>query len=104
MSPAADVPDSGSPPPDPAGAGSPGGGPVDPYVRLGIPPDAPFDQVQEARAARLAEIGEDDPLARSRLEAAYDAVLMDRLKERQQGRVSTAARTASQREQVTPPT
>ena len=104
MSPAADVPDSGSPPPDPAGSGSPGGGPIDPYVRLGIPPDAPFDQVQEARAARLAEIGEDDPLARSRLEAAYDAVLMDRLKERQQGRVSTAARTASQREQVTPPT
>ncbi len=103
MSPTADVPDSGSPPTDPSGAGNPGGAPVDPYVRLGVPPDAPFDQVQEARAARLAEIGEDDPLARSRLEAAYDAVLMDRLKERQQGRVSTAARTASQREQVTPP-
>lgn len=75
---------------------------MDPYDRLGVPPDAPFDQVQDARAARLAEISEDDPLARSRVEAAYDAVLMDRLKERQQGRVSTAARTASQREQVAP--
>ena len=75
---------------------------MDPYDRLGVPPDAPFDQVQEARAARLAELSEDDPLARSRIEAAYDAVLMDRLKERQQGRVSTAARTASQREQVAP--
>jgi hypothetical protein len=33
------------------------------------------------------------------VEAAYDAVLMERLKERQQGRVSTAARSASVREQ-----
>lgn len=76
----------------------------DPYERLGVSPDASFDHVQEARQARLAELGEDDPLARSRIEAAYDAVLMDRLKERQQGRVSTAARTASQREQLAPPT
>ena len=38
-----------------------------------------------------------------RSEAAYDAILMDRLKERQQGRVSSAARSASQREQATPP-
>jgi hypothetical protein len=75
----------------------------DPYARLGVSPDASFDHVQEARQARLAEVGEDDPLARSRIEAAYDAVLMDRLKERQQGRVSTAARTASQREQLAPP-
>jgi hypothetical protein len=47
-------------------------------------------------------VGE-DPLARSAIEAAYDAVLMDRLKERQQGKVSSAARTASQREQAAPP-
>ncbi|WP_216903333.1 CPP1-like family protein [Synechococcus sp. CCY 9618] len=74
----------------------------DPYQRLGIPPDASFDTVQEAKRALLEEVG-DDPMARSRIEAAYDAVLMDRLKERQQGRVSSAARTASQREQATPP-
>jgi len=74
----------------------------DPYERLGVSPDASFDHVQEARQARLAELGDDDPLARSRIESAYDAVLMDRLKERQQGRVSTAARTASQREQQVP--
>ncbi|MFM7286787.1 MAG: CPP1-like family protein [Cyanobium sp.] len=69
-----------------------------PYERLGITPDASFDAVQEARSARLLEAGE-DPLARSRVEAAYDAVLMDRLKERQQGKVSTAARSASAKEQ-----
>jgi hypothetical protein len=90
VSPASDAPD-------------PGSSPTDPYARLGVAADAPFDEVQAARDARLAELSEDDPLARSRIEAAYDAVLMDRLKERQQGRVSTAARTASQREQVSPP-
>jgi hypothetical protein len=74
-----------------------------PYERLGITPDASFDAVQEARNACLLEAG-DDPIARSRVEAAYDAVLMDRLKERQQGKVSTAARTASAKEQqATPP-
>jgi hypothetical protein len=77
---------------------------VTPYERLGITPDASFDAVQQARNARLLEAGE-DPLARSRVEAAYDAVLMDRLKERQQGKVSTAARSASVKEQqqATPP-
>lgn len=74
----------------------------DPYSRLGIPHDCLFDDVQAARQARLQEVG-DDPIAASRVEAAYDAILMDRLKERQQGRVSSAARSASQREQATPP-
>jgi hypothetical protein len=77
-------------------AGTPG-----PYETLGVSASASFDAVQEARQARLGEAG-DDPLARSRIEAAYDAVLMERLKERQQGRVSTAARSASAREQQPP--
>lgn len=81
-----------------------GSGPTsDPYARLGIANDAPFDAVQIARDQRLSECG-DDPIARSRVEAAYDAVLMDRLKERQQGRVSSAARSASQREVTPAPT
>jgi hypothetical protein len=67
-----------------------------------VEPDSSFDAVQAARTARLKEVGE-DPLARSAIEAAYDTVLMDRLKERQQGKVSSAARTASQREQTAPP-
>lgn len=88
-------------PPPPGPSGSAADGP-DPYQRLGVEPDASFDAVQAAKAARLDEVG-DDPIARSRIEAAYDAVLMNRLKERQQGKVSSAARTASQREQATPP-
>ena len=82
------------PSPDAQGAASP-------YARLGISPDASFDAVQEAKQQRLAEVG-DDPQARARVEAAYDAVLMDRLKERQQGKVSTAALSASQREAARP--
>jgi len=95
------------PPSDPPGgtsrdsSGSPGEG-ADPYQRLQVAADASFDEVQAARQARLDEAG-DDPMARSRIEAAYDAVLMGRLKERQQGKVSSAARTASQREQAPPP-
>lgn len=71
-----------------------------PYALLGVQADASFEQVQSAKQERLAEVGE-DPLARARIEAAYDAVLMERLKERQQGKVSTAARSASAREQQT---
>lgn len=71
-----------------------------PYALLGVEADASFEQVQSAKQERLAEVA-DDPLARARIEAAYDAVLMERLKERQQGKVSTAARSASVREQQT---
>jgi len=81
---------------------TPAAEPSGPYERLGVAADASFDEVQAAMLARLDEVG-DDSMARSRIEAAYDSVLMERLKARQQGRVSTAAKTASQREQVAPP-
>ena len=74
---------------------------MNPYERLGITPEASFDAVQAAKLARLEEAGE-DPQGRARIEAAYDAVLMDRLKERQQGKVSSAALNASQREAARP--
>jgi len=74
-----------------------GAGAQDPYERLGIHQDASFEAVQSAKQARLRESSA-DPHARALIESAYDAVLMDRLKDRQQGRVSSAARTASQQE------
>ena len=70
----------------------------DPYTRLGISQDATFEQVQAAKARCIAEVDGDDQ-ARARVEAAYDAVLMARLRGRQQGQVSPAAATASQREE-----
>lgn len=77
-------------------------GPPDPYNLLGIVPQSSFEDVQAARQAKLDALA-DDPLAKARVESAYDAILMDRLKERQQGRVSSAARSASQKETVPTP-
>ena len=73
-------------------------GSEDPYTRLGLSQDATFEQVQAAKARCVAEVDGDDQ-ARARVEAAYDAVLMARLRGRQQGQVSPAAATASQREE-----
>jgi hypothetical protein len=85
-------------PPGATGGSSDGSSP---YERLGIASDASFDDVQGARQHCLDAVG-DDPQARARVEAAYDAVLMERLRERQQGRVSSAALSASKREEVKP--
>ena len=70
-------------------------GSQDPYSRLGITADSGFDEVQKAKAAALSAAG-DDPQARAKVEAAYDAVLMARLRERQTGKISVAAATASE--------
>ena len=73
-------------------------GSQDPYSRLGITPDSGFEAVQKAKASALEAAGE-DPQARAKVEVAYDAVLMARLRERQSGRVSIAAASAPEREQ-----
>ena len=69
----------------------------DPYTLLGVSPDDGFDDVQKARDRVVASCG-DDAVARARVEAAYDAVLMERLRDRQSGRLSSAAASASQME------
>ena len=73
-------------------------GSEDPYTRLGLSQDATFEQVQAAQARCIAEV-DGGAQARARVEAAYDAVLMARLRGRQQGQVSPAAATAAQREE-----
>mgnify|MGYP001260469333 CR=1 FL=1 len=75
------------------GESGPSSGSEDPYARLGLAPGASFDEVQAARSRCLAQT-DDDPQAKARVEAAYDAVLMARLRDRQQGQVSAAAATA----------
>ncbi len=72
-------------------------GSLDPYSQLGIEPGAGFEDVQRARDQKLLEVG-DDTKARAKIEASYDALLMVSLKERQLGKVSNAAVSASQRE------
>ena len=73
-------------------------GSQDPYTTLGVEPGASFDEVQNAKEKRLLEVGE-DPLAKAKIEASYDALLMVSLKERQLGKVSNAAVSASKREE-----
>lgn len=57
-----------------------------PYDRLGVAEDATFEEVQAAKQRVLARSGGDTQLQDS-VEAAYDAIVMDRLKLRQQGKI-----------------
>ena len=77
----------------------PGSGAEDPYAKLGVTPSSGFEAVQQARE-RCLENAAEDPQERARVEAAYDAVLMARLRNRQDGQVSQAAASASAREQA----
>ncbi len=57
-----------------------------PYERLGVSEGASFDEIQAARN-RLCESLKGDAEQVKKIEAAYDAVLMERLKMRQEGRI-----------------
>ncbi len=57
-----------------------------PYEWLGVSESASFDEIQTARN-QLCESFKDDTEQLKKIEAAYDAVLMDRLKMRQEGRI-----------------
>ena len=62
-----------------------------PYELLGVPEDASFDEVQEARG-RMAEQYGGDKKRMEIIEAAYDAILMDRLRQRQEGKIKVPER------------
>lgn len=57
-----------------------------PYQKLGVTQDATFDEIQDARS-RLLEQCSDDPKRSEAVEAAYDAILMERLRMRQEGKI-----------------
>lgn len=57
-----------------------------PYEQLGVTEDASFDEIQAARS-RLLEDSPEDTNQSEAVEMAYDAVLMDRLRLRQEGRI-----------------
>lgn len=56
-----------------------------PYEQLGVTEDASFDEIQAARSRLISLNG--DRQAVERIEIAYDAVLMDRLRLRQEGKI-----------------
>jgi len=69
----------------------------DPYLILGLNEGASFDAIQEARDKKLIQAG-DDQIAKAKIEAAYDSLLMVSLKSRQLGNASNEAINASKKE------
>ncbi|GAC1468556.1 MAG: CPP1-like family protein [Chamaesiphon sp.] len=57
-----------------------------PYEKLGLTEDASFEEVQEAKAHLMQQHHDDQKLLEN-IESAYDEILMDRLKMRQQGKI-----------------
>ncbi|MEA5471582.1 CPP1-like family protein [Spirulina sp. 06S082] len=61
------------------------------YETLGLTRDASFEEIQEARS-RLGQQYENDSKQVQTIEAAYDAIIMDRLKMRQEGKIKVPER------------
>jgi Protein CHAPERONE-LIKE PROTEIN OF POR1-like len=57
-----------------------------PYEQLGVAEDATFEEIQAAKQRVLARSGSDQQL-QDNVESAYDAIIMARLKLRQQGKI-----------------
>ena len=62
-----------------------------PYDQLGVTEDSSFEEIQAAKSRLSAECRNDAKQLES-IEAAYDAVIMDRLKMRQEGRIKVPDR------------
>lgn len=62
-----------------------------PYEKLGVSEDASFEEIQDVRN-RLMEQHSGDPKRLEIIEAAYDAILMERLRMRQEGKIKVPER------------
>ncbi|NJL37427.1 MAG: molecular chaperone DnaJ [Leptolyngbyaceae cyanobacterium RM2_2_4] len=61
------------------------------YLKLGVDENASFEEIQDARNRLVQEHSGDRKLVES-IEAAYDAILMDRLRLRQEGKIKVPDR------------
>jgi hypothetical protein len=62
-----------------------------PYVELGVTENSSFEEIQEAKKRLLAQHQEDSPKLQA-IETAYDAIIMDRLRMRQEGKIKVPER------------
>lgn len=62
-----------------------------PYEKLGVTEDASFDEIQDAKGRLMQQHLGDQKLVES-IEAAYDAIIMDRLRMRQEGKIKVPER------------
>jgi hypothetical protein len=72
------------------------------YAKLGVGEDASFEEIQQAKERSLKECG-GDRKQMDAIEAAYDAILMDRLRLRQQGKIKVPERIRFPEKAVEPP-
>lgn len=61
------------------------------YQQLGLNEDASFEEIQAAKE-RLKQLHSEDKKLIENIEAAYDAILMDRLRLRQEGKIKVPER------------
>lgn len=59
---------------------------LSPYERLGVTKNASFDEIQEAKKKLTLKYQNDTAVVET-IEAAYDAIIMDRLRMRQEGKI-----------------
>jgi len=62
-----------------------------PYTKLGVTEDASFEEIKDARDRLIVEL-DGDTSAQELIESAYDAILMDRLRARQEGKIKVPDR------------
>jgi hypothetical protein len=73
-----------------------------PYEKLGVSEDASFEEIQNLRT-RLLEQNSSDAKRLEVIETAYDAILMDRLRMRQEGKIKVPERIRFPERLVQPP-
>ena len=62
-----------------------------PYEKLGVKENASFEEIQDAKK-RLSQQYKDDNKIVESIDAAYDAIIMDRLRMRQEGKIKVPER------------
>jgi len=62
-----------------------------PYQTLGVTEDASFEEIQVIKA-QLSQKYQEDSAAVEKIEAAYDAIIMERLRLRQEGKIKAPER------------
>ncbi|MGI0489667.1 CPP1-like family protein [Pantanalinema rosaneae CENA516] len=73
-----------------------------PYEQLGVTENSSFEEIQTARS-RLCEQYKDDQKQLQVIEAAYDALLMERLRMRQEGKIKVPEGIRFPEKRVQPP-
>lgn len=72
------------------------------YAKLGLDESATFEEVQQAKERLLTELVGDRKQAEA-VEAAYDAILMERLRQRQEGKIKVPDRIRFPERLAAPP-